>query len=215
MTRLVALIATTFLLGAAAFAQTLKPLDQSAKDPKLAELIATLIKACDRKDFKPFEAALSPDAIGSFGGDPGVRGFKVDHDIDSPGTTFYTKFKDAVSMGGAFTDVRTFAAPYVFALWPDDLDGFEWIAATGSRTMLYAKPENGAKTLADVTHQFLEFASEAPYARDAAPAGWLHVKAGRTTGYVKESQARSPMDYRAVFENVDGRWRLRAFVAGD
>jgi len=34
-------------------------------------------------------------------------------------------------------------------------------------------------------------------------------------GYVRVSETRSPLDYRAVFELVDGKWKLSAFVAGD
>lgn len=215
MKRLLALIAAIVLFAAPGFGQTLAPVDQSEKDPKLASLIATLIKACDERDFKPFEAVLTPDAIGSFGGDGGVEGFKIDHNIDNPDTTFYADFKKAVTMGGAFTDEAIYAAPYVYAIWPDKLDAFSWIAAVGDRTMLYAKPESGAKTLGDVTHQVLEVIRGKPGAKGATPEGWAHVKAGEMTGYVKQAEARSAVDYRAVFEKIDNRWRLRAFVGGD
>ena len=215
ITKLLAACTALFLIAAPATAKTLEPVDQSAKDPKLAELIATLVKACDEKDFKPFEAALSPDAIASFGGDSGIQGFKDAYGIDSPDTTFYADFKTAVTMGGAFMDDATYGAPYVYAAWPDELDSFSYTAAVGDKTMLYAKPEDGAKTLAEVTHQFLEVIEEAPDAKGAAPDGWIHVKAGKHTGYVKYAETRSPLNYRAVFQKTENRWWLGAFVAGD
>lgn len=34
-------------------------------------------------------------------------------------------------------------------------------------------------------------------------------------GYVSGKYVRSPIDYRAFFQQVDGKWQLTAFVAGD
>lgn len=49
-----------------------------------------------------------------------------------------------------------------------------------------------------------------------SPRGWTWVKLrdGRT-GYISAPYAWSPVDYRAFFEQTDGRWRLAAFVTGD
>ena len=212
MTRLLAFLAALFLIAAPAAAKTLKPVNESAKDPALAEMIATLLKACDDKDFKPFEAALSPDAIAGFGGETGVQGFKDVYGIDDPNTTFYADFKAALLAGGAFMDETTYAAPYTYALWPEDLDSFAWVVATGDKTMLYAAPKDGAKTLADVTHQYLEIVEEDP---GVTPEGWAHVKSGMKSGYVKQGEYASPIGPRAVFQKTTNRWWLGAFVAGD
>jgi hypothetical protein len=45
---------------------------------------------------------------------------------------------------------------------------------------------------------------------------WSHVRVGDgRTGYVWHAYVRSPIEERAVFNLIDGRWRMTAFVAGD
>jgi hypothetical protein len=45
---------------------------------------------------------------------------------------------------------------------------------------------------------------------------WARVQLGDgRTGYMWHAYVRSPVDYRALFNLVDGRWKMTAFVAGD
>lgn len=206
-----ALVMPAFAAGPA----KLEPVNDAAKDPALAQMIATLLKACDEKDFKPFEAAMSPDAIASFGGDSGPKGFRDVYGVDDPNSPFWSEFKAALTLGGAFMEDGLFAAPYVYANWPEDLDSFTYVAAIGDKTELYAKPKAGAKVVADVTHQILELIETDPEDPNAAPEGWIHVKAGKKTGFVKAAETRSPVAYRAVFQKTENRWWLGAFVGGD
>jgi hypothetical protein len=199
----------------AATPQKLAPVNDAAQDPLLAEMIATLLKACDEKDFKPFETAISPDAIASFGGDYGPKGFRDVYGIDDPDSLFWAEFKAALMLGGAFMEDGLFAAPYVYANWPEDLDSFSYVAAVGDKTALYAKPQDGAKVIGDVTHRILELIETDPEDPGAAPEGWIHVKAGKKTGFVKAAETRSPVAYRAVFQKTENRWWLGAFVGGD
>jgi len=194
---------------------TIAPADEAAKDPALAELIAKLLAACDAKDFRPFEEALTPDAIASFGGDAGPKGFRDVYGIDDPDTLFWSDFKTALTLGGAFMEDGLFAAPYVYARWPEDLDSFAYTAAVGEKTSLYAQPKENAKIVADVTHRILELVETDPEGPGAPPDGWLHVKVGKWDGYVKAAETRSSVDYRAVFQKTENRWWLGAFVGGD
>jgi hypothetical protein len=41
------------------------------------------------------------------------------------------------------------------------------------------------------------------------------VLPGGRRGFVHAAYARSPVDYRAYFTRVDGRWQLTLFLAGD
>lgn len=209
------LLALWLPIGLAAAAPAkLIPVDEAARDPQLAELIARLVKACDEKNFKPFEEALSPNAIASFGGDEGVQGFRDAYGVDDPNSPFFTNFKTALTVGGAFIGKTDFAAPYVYANWPEDKDSFGFTAAIGAKTNLYAQPKEDAKVVADVTHQILEVIETDP-ADSTTPDGWIRVKSGKKSGYVKAAETRSPLDYRAVFQKTENRWWLGAFVAGD
>jgi hypothetical protein len=45
---------------------------------------------------------------------------------------------------------------------------------------------------------------------------WRRVKTeDGESGYVAARDVRSPIDYRAAFEKVDGRWMMTFFVVGD
>lgn len=49
-----------------------------------------------------------------------------------------------------------------------------------------------------------------------APEGWLRVRlTDGQSGYVRSSDARSAIDYRAHFMKVGGRWLMTSFIAGD
>ena len=50
----------------------------------------------------------------------------------------------------------------------------------------------------------------------AVASEWTRIKLrdGRT-GYISSRYVRGPVGYRAIFNKVDGRWRMAAFVAGD
>ena len=216
MWKLAALLAVLLFAVAppvSAAPRTLEPVDELAKDPELAKLIATLLKACDDKDFKAFEAAMSPDALASFGGDAGPAGFRTVYGIDDPDSPFWDDFRAALLQGGAFIEDGLYAAPYVYAKWPEDIDSFEYVVATGDKTTLYAKPDASSKALADVTHQFLRLPGDDSGAN--GPEGWMAVTADGVAGFVKIAETASPVGHRAIFQKTVNRWWLGAFVSGD
>ena len=53
-------------------------------------------------------------------------------------------------------------------------------------------------------------------ATDDREAPWRAVRlAGGRRGFMSTQYLRSPVDYRAIFNETEGRWRLTAFIAGD
>jgi hypothetical protein len=34
-------------------------------------------------------------------------------------------------------------------------------------------------------------------------------------GFIKAKYVRSPIDYRAIFEKNNGKWKMGAFISGD
>jgi hypothetical protein len=100
---------------------------------------------------------------------------------------------------------------------PDSLDPFETVVAVAKDAKLYADPSETSKVVRDVTNAILRVSLDA----DPAPAGWMRADAVDTngrivaSGFVREADVRSPIDYRAVFQKTQNRWWLGAFVAGD
>ncbi len=212
-----AIAAIAFTFAGVAFAAPLvvQPADAAKDDPRLAALFDTLLKAAAAKDFAPFEAAMTADATANFGGDEGPEGFRRAYGIGEPESHFWAEFIEAVELGAQQIEPGLVYAPYLAGGLPDEADPYLSVVAVGAKTELYKEPKEGAAVVADVTHQVLEQIDIEPEDLAKTPEGWVHVKADAGTGYVKEAETRSPLDYRAVFQMVDGEWRLAAFVAGD
>lgn len=204
-----------FAASALAAPLIVTPPDVSKNDPGLTALLDTLVKAADARDFAPFEAAMSPEVLGSYGGEGGVQEFRTMYEIDSPDSVFWGEFKEAVALGAVEIEPGLVYAPYLAGTLPEEADPYLSLVAIGEKTQLYAEPKDDAAVVADITHQVVEQLDITPEELAKTPEGWIRVKADAGEGYVKEAEVRSAIDFRAVFEKKDGAWKLAAFVAGD
>lgn len=191
------------------------PPDSGKADAALNAVVETLIKAAEAQDFAPFEAVLTPEATANFGGDEGPEGFRRAYGIGEPGSPFWPEFLKAAKLGGVFLQDDLYTLPYIAGALPETADPYLSVIAIGDKTLLYAEPKEGASVVADVTHQLLEQIDIEPADLEKTGPDFVHVKADAGTGYVKVAEVRSPLDYRAVFQKIDGVWKLVAFVAGD
>ena len=99
----------------------------------------------------------------------------------------------------------------MFSRWPDKFDPFEHIAVTGSQVRIRASAASDAPVLTTLSYAILQIEGNSYPQRP-----WTAVKLpdGRS-GFVAAHLVRSPIEYRAIFTRVDGRWRMTAFIAGD
>ena len=215
--RLFAAAVVTLGLALPAFAapHIIAPSDAGKADAALNAVIETLVKAAEAQDFAAFEAVMTPESTASFGGDEGPEGFKRAYGIGEPESPFWTAFLEAARLGGAFLQDDLYTLPYTAGHLPETADPYLSVIAIGDKTLLYAEPKEGAAVVADVTHQILEQIDIEPADLEKTGPDFVHVKADAGTGYVKIGEVRSPLDYRAVFQKIDGVWKLVAFVAGD
>jgi len=111
--------------------------------------------------------------------------------------------------GGRFSAPTSFAAPYVYANWPDRFDSFECAAVTGANVRLRMAPRLDAPIIASVSYSIVHLVEP------ATGALWSRVQLGDgRTGSMWHAYVRSPIDYRALFNVIDGRWRMTAFCCG-
>ena len=184
------------------------PVDEAASRPDLLEYRVRLQRAVGRRDVDAVVAAA----------DPGIRlGFDA-----SGGTTALRKlFADrpesweelrrVLALGGSMSSPTSFAAPYVYSRWPDGFDSFECAAITGRNVRLRSEPRLDASIVTMVSHAIVQRLNDT-----VDENLWVHVRLGDgRTGYVWHAYVRSPIDHRALFNLIDGRWRMTAFVAGD
>ena len=185
------------------------PVDEAASRPDLLEYRFRLQRAVEQRDVDAVVAAA----------DPGIRlGFDA-----SGGTTALRKlFADrpesweelrrVLALGGSMSSSTSFAAPYVYSRWPEGFDSFECAAITGRNVRLRSAPRLDASIVTMVSYAIVQQVNDAVDEKNL----WVRVRLGDgRTGYVWHAYVRSPVDHRALFNLIDGRWRMTAFVAGD
>lgn len=197
-------------------APELLPVDQA--DESFRVFRDSTLTALARKDTTFLYGILSSDIRTSFGADGGIAHFQRMWAMDDPDTRVWSDLARVLRMGGAFSSDSSFMAPYVYAVWPDSLDAFEFVAVTSPRAAVRSAPENHADTIGTASYSILSLAEwrGMPESASHPDTSWAGVilPDGRT-GWLKAEDVYSAVGWRAIFTRRDGRWRMDAFVAGD
>jgi hypothetical protein len=234
MSRLVILFFLVLAGVAAGQERYLKPVDEAKSDPTFLAFREKLIAAAERKDLKFVMSILDPKVELSFGGDSGIRGFR-ELWTGKNEAGFWKEFLPVIKNGGKYhagskQETAKFTAPYVFELFPEDLDQFEHAAIIGMDVNLREKPNRNASVVGKLSYNIVKIdpdeldtpdegltpAEQAYTGKQRELFFWVRVTTfGGQTGYVKDAYVRRPVDYRAGFEKKRGRWVMTFFIAGD
>jgi hypothetical protein len=211
-------------VGPACVAQvaSLRPTDQATDDPAFITFRGRLLAALATRDTAAVLSAFAPDARLSFGDDaPGPEG--VRRMWLGPRREMRPTVWEALTVVLGMGSVRdseneAFAsAPYVYNGWPEDVDPFTHAAIVGENVRVRSAPGLDGGVLATLSYAVVpveEWTVDDP--ASSAPRGWARIRlADGRTGFVSQSYLRSPVDYRAGFEKVNGSWRIVFFLAGD
>ena len=187
----------------------LLPIDEASRDPEFFAFRAQLQAAVARHDAEAVLAAVDQNVRNTFGGDDGIDAFRRRWNLPA-GDRLWDELGTALAFGGAFREGGHFAASYVFARWPEPFDSFGHVAVLGTNVRVRTQPDLKSRILTALSFDVV------PLAAPVGDSEWARIKLrdGRT-GYISSRYVRSPVDYRALFNKVDGRWRMTAFVAGD
>ena len=195
-----------------------RPVDEGTKDKSFSVFRAKLIEAVKNRDKKYLLSILDPNIQASFGGDAGIADFKKMWKIDSSKSKLWDELRVVLSNGGTFSDKKTFAAPYSFNGFPEDLDAFEHQMIFGNNVNLRAKPNLSAELVSNLSYNIVkvDYENSVSDGKTDATYLWLKVETlGGKKGFVSAEFVRSPIDYRAIFVKEKGKWKMSAFVAGD
>jgi hypothetical protein len=185
----------------------LLPADQAPSMPDFVRYRARLRMAVERRDVNAVVELMDPDIKLGFDDSSGVGMFRT---TVAEYPQIWEELRTALALGGGYRSEDVFEAPYVFALWPTDFNSFECGAIVGRNVRMRSAPRTDAPILAALSYSIVRINVE------KAVKEWMHVElADGRTGYIAERYVRSPIDYRALFNLIDGRWRMTAFVAGD
>lgn len=195
----------------------LAPIDEAAKDASFVQFRNELKDVITRKDAAKLFHYLASDIRLSFGGDAGGPAFHKMWKPFDKDTKVWKALSLVVDNGGKFVVPGGFAAPYVYAAFPEDLDGFTYVAVTNAQAVLRDAPNANARVLRKLDYDILEVVkSSGKMQHEAGPNDWDEVKhASGQRGFVLSSDVRSPVEYRAIFEKRKGTWVIQTFIAGD
>lgn len=200
-----------------------RPVDEGARDASFAAFREKTLAAARRRDAKYILSIVAPNIKNSFGGNDGAAEFKKKWKLSGPQSEFWEEFVAVLSGGGTFyrqagAKNKMFQAPYTFTQFPDDLDAFEHQAIFGSNVNLRSKPQPNARVVANLSYNVVKVDFENSVKNKTGENDYLWLKVetlGGQKGFVPAKFVRGSVDYRAIFEKKDGKWKLTAFIAGD
>jgi hypothetical protein len=187
------------------------PIDEGAHDPSFATYRQQLIAAIDKRNAAELLPLADDHIRTTFGGGGDRAAFE--RQLQKSESPLWNELSQAVRLGGSFkgpagTD-RSFWAPYVYANWPEEIDAFTHVAAIRADVALRDHPSADGEVLRSLDWSILEVI-------DSKDPAWRHVRTSdKTSGWVSASDVRSPIGYRAGFNQIAGQWKMTAFVAGD
>jgi len=210
------------ILATGIFAQEryIKPVDEAKLDPAFLAFRTKLIAATDRKDAKYILSIVAPDIHNGFGGEDGIANFRKQWKLESPNSEFWKEFLPVIKNGGSFigegrNKMNHFSAPYVFSVWPEDIDIYEHAVIFGSDVNLRKSPVANGEIVGRLSYNVVKVADGEP-TTDGKEPEWSKVTTlGGQTGYVKSDFVRRSIGYRAGFEKKRGLWKMTFFLAGD
>ncbi len=190
----------------------LPPVDQCAEDASFAAFRADLLAAIDRRDREAVLAVVADDIEVDFGGGAGRSYFRQTWELDRPETSrLWDELGRALRLGCLGEPGGEYYSPSMFGADEGVFeDPFTAAVAIRPGAELRAAPDAGSAVVATLDWDVLtvpQWEWEAAWQRVALADG--------RSGYVRSEDLRSPIDYRAAFRRVDGRWRMVAFIAGD
>ena len=201
-------------------AAKLQPIDEAAKVPGFAEFRKQLFETVRKRDAQALMRVVHPDIEMSFGIESGIKDFKKTWRPERRNSQLWTELEAVLRLGGKWEQAngkRSFWAPYVHsARWPKgpwDEPGSPYIAVTAKDVRVRARPNPDAPAIAALSYDIVKSTG-----KDVTAGGrrWTPIETPSSVkGYIAAEFAHHPWDYRAEFRQVNGRWMMTTFIAGD
>lgn len=198
-----------------------KPIDEASQDSSFLAFRTKLIEATKKRDAKYILSIVDVNIKNGFGGEDGIANFKKNWKIESRNSEFWNEFLAVISNGGKFSNEgnsKSFYAPYLFNAFPDDVDSFEHSAIFGNNVNLRERGDAKSKVVEQLSYNIVkvDFENSIKKPKSENDYEWLKIETlGGKKGFVSADFVRSPIDYRAGFEKIGGKWKLTFFLAGD
>jgi hypothetical protein len=188
----------------------LPPVDQCAADPSFAAFRTQLVQAIVGKDRAYLLSILSDDILVDLGGGTGQAAFVEAWHLDDPETSaVWDELGEVLRLGCIQDPEQGNWSPSMFASGEID-DPFGTALVIRPSASLYAAPDANSPRVATLGWDLVSVVEW------NGQDSWQRVQlADGREGYARSADLRSPVDYRAGFRRIDGRWRITVFIAGD
>jgi hypothetical protein len=187
------------------------PIDECAADASFAAFRSALNAAVERRDREFILAAIADDIMVNFGGDAGRADFVRAWALDQPGESpLWSELAALLALGCARVEDGRYAAPSMFRQLDDQDDSSQALLAIRRGARLFAQAAADSPAVATLDWDVLTLRPD-----DGTDDWWPVTLVDGREGFVRREDARSLLDYRAIFAKVDGRWRIAVLVAGD
>jgi hypothetical protein len=199
-------------------ALSLNPRYDARVDASFDKFRTDLLATIAVKDTKALLDIVPEDIRISFGDTNGRAAFINEWKPEDPNSKIWDVMKLVVENGGTFKTPTQFVAPYVYAIFPEDRDAFEFVAVVSAAATLKTEPNPEADVVTPLNYDIVKMldASQLKSQHECTNADWLKVQtdAGQE-GHVMCAEVRSPIDYRAFFEKQGDKWMMTILIAGD
>jgi hypothetical protein len=199
------------LIACLLVAEVLRPVDEAARDPSFLAFRDRLTQAVAEEDFAFVENLITPQTKLSFGGHEGPDGFR--ELWSDRREKLWTALQEVLRLGGRLERREghvEFTAPYVYTDFPESLDAFTYEATIVSALRVRRQPSLDAGIVDMLRYETAEMIG------NDHGSEWRKVRSPRgVEGYVAARYMRSAVDYRLIFSNASGDWKIIFFVAGD
>ena len=187
------------------------PVDQCASDPSFVAFRDALRGAIARRDRDAILATISDTIEVDFGGGAGRGDFTRAWRLDQPATSrLWGELGEVLRLGCVRDPQGAFWAPSMTLQLDEHDDPFSIMVATEPDAPMHRAADANSPIVARLAWDVVTIGDY------AHPDEWVPVTlADGRNGFVRREHLRSPIDYRAAFEKVDGRWRMTVFIAGD
>lgn len=202
--------------------------------PPDAPLEATLAAAIENlkaiiaaRDVKGLTEMLSPIVTSSYGDDGGPENFLSNYGLNGPdaaSSQVWTEMERLLAIGVAdMPGAGIAAAPWPYAIWPDDLDPFIHMVVIAQGVSLMSAPSSTAPALRPLDYDILSlvYDEENPDPTilervDGRDLVWIKVAdSNGVVGYVRDDWTVSTLGYRLGLERTESGWQILFLVAGD
>lgn len=202
----------------------LYPVDEGPRDTGFFVFREWLLDAVRGKDVLYLMSVVDPQIKCSFGEDNGTAAFVKQWGLDVPAKSgnseIWAVLEQILTGGGVFENQgKSFTAPYLFATFPEQLDGIDYGAITGSGVRLRSQPDLGSEIVQTISYDIVKVLEETPQkdtiGGDAFPWYKVRMNSGKE-GYVFGKFFGRPIGYRAAFEQKPNKtWMMTLLIAGD